>query len=149
MEALLRWLRGIVFRAHLVQYRGWLEEGLASALVRGTGIGGAAARCAAVVGVGSASDDILRAGADLDRMVRARHRARPGAPPRRASPRLGRGGSVDLEGVLEDQCAYHGRSAEAMGKLERRLEDFGFVLFLASFVSSLAALVGVVGELGR
>ena len=49
-----------------------------------------------------------------------------------------------LEGVLEDQCAYHGRSAEAMGKLERRLEDFGFVLFLASFVSSLAALIGVV-----
>ena len=49
-----------------------------------------------------------------------------------------------LGGVLEDQCAYHGRSAEQMGKLERRLEDYGFVLFFASFVSSLAAFMVVV-----
>ena len=49
-----------------------------------------------------------------------------------------------MEGVLKDQCAYHGRSAEQMGKLERRLEDFGFLLFLASFASSLTAFMVVI-----
>jgi hypothetical protein len=43
-----------------------------------------------------------------------------------------------LQKVLRDQCSYHIRSAEQMGKLEHRLELFGLFLFVATL--ALAAV---------
>lgn len=45
-----------------------------------------------------------------------------------------------LQKVLRDQCTYHIKSAEQMGKLERRIELLGLVLFFATFVLALAFL---------
>jgi hypothetical protein len=45
-----------------------------------------------------------------------------------------------LQKVLDDQCAYHGKSAEQMGKLERRLELSGLILFGVTFLLALAFL---------
>jgi hypothetical protein len=50
------------------------------------------------------------------------------------------GAHSTLQKVLRDQCAYHIKSAEQMGKLERRIELLGLVLFFATFVLALAFL---------
>ena len=39
-----------------------------------------------------------------------------------------------LQKVLDDQCSYHIKSAEQMGKLEHRLEILGLFLFIAALV---------------
>jgi hypothetical protein len=39
-----------------------------------------------------------------------------------------------LQKVLDDQCSYHVKSAEQMGKLEHRLELLGLFLFIATLV---------------
>jgi hypothetical protein len=46
-----------------------------------------------------------------------------------------------LQKVLDDQCTYHIRSAEQMGKLERRIERLGLALFILTFVLAMAFLV--------
>ena len=46
-----------------------------------------------------------------------------------------------LQKVLDDQRTYHIKSAAQMGKLEHRIELFGLVLFIATFVIGLAFLV--------
>lgn len=43
-----------------------------------------------------------------------------------------------LQKVLSDQCTYHAKNAGQMGKLERRLEVSGLILFGATFVLALA-----------
>jgi hypothetical protein len=42
-----------------------------------------------------------------------------------------------LQKVLDDQCTYHIKSAEQMGKLERRIELLGLFLFFATFLLAL------------
>ena len=42
-----------------------------------------------------------------------------------------------LQKVLDDQCTYHIKSAEQMGKLERRIEILGLILFFATFLLAL------------
>jgi hypothetical protein len=46
-----------------------------------------------------------------------------------------------LQKALDDQRTYHIKSAAQMGKLERRIELFGLVLFIATFVLGAAFLV--------
>jgi hypothetical protein len=45
-----------------------------------------------------------------------------------------------LQKVLGDQCTYHIRSAEQMGKLERRIERLGLFLFFATLLLALVFL---------
>jgi hypothetical protein len=42
-----------------------------------------------------------------------------------------------LQKVLDDQCSYHVKSAEQMGKLERRIERLGLFLFIATLLLAL------------
>jgi hypothetical protein len=46
-----------------------------------------------------------------------------------------------LQRVLDDQCGYHTKSAEQMGKLERWVEAWGLFLFGATFLLAVAFLI--------
>ena len=46
-----------------------------------------------------------------------------------------------LQRVLDDQCGYHIKSAEQMGKLERWVEAWGLFLFGATFLLAVAFLI--------
>lgn len=48
---------------------------------------------------------------------------------------------VVLLAVLADQCNYHHATAARMGKLERRLEGFGLILFGATVLTAIIFLV--------
>ena len=64
-------------RTNSDQHNAWLAGGLAPALVRGARSGGAPAHGIAIVGARHPSRHFFWTRADLDGMVRARHRAKP------------------------------------------------------------------------
>lgn len=51
-----------------------------------------------------------------------------------------------LQKVLQDQCGYHAKNAEQMGRLERWLEAWGLRLFVVTFVLALVFFVYLLGH---